>query len=134
MLTDPPPDQERLETVILALCSSHRTEQPSAEEAHLWIKELDTETGQIRWARRDLLEEYWRLQAKIRGFLEAVPSNPPLIQKHQPEAAKAHLAAGRAIYYGDPRYPGQIVKEYPDGRRQLVEIDEKSVVTVIKEI
>ena len=45
------------------------------------------------------------------------------IQKHQPEAAKAHLAAGRAIYYGDPRYPGQIVKEYPDGRRQLVHID-----------
>ena len=56
------------------------------------------------------------------------------IQKHQPEAAKAHLVAGRAIYYGDPRYPGQIVKEYPDGRRQLVHIDEKSVVTVIKEI
>ena len=49
-------------------------------------------------------------------------------------AAKSHLAAGRAIYYGDPRYPGQIVKEYPDGRRQLVHIDEKSVVTVIKEI
>jgi hypothetical protein len=49
-------------------------------------------------------------------------------------AAKAHLAAGRAIYYGDPRFPGQIVKEYPDGRRQLVDIDEKSVVTVIREI
>ncbi len=49
-------------------------------------------------------------------------------------AAKAHLAAGRAIYYGDPRYPGQIVKECPDGRRQLVDIDEKSVVTVIREI
>lgn len=56
------------------------------------------------------------------------------IQKHQPEAAKAHLAAGRAIYYGDSRYPGQIVKEYPDGLRQLVDIDEKSLVTVIKEI
>lgn len=49
-------------------------------------------------------------------------------------AAKSHLAAGRAIYYGDPQYPGQIVKEHPDGRRQLVEIDEKSVVTIIKEI
>ena len=49
-------------------------------------------------------------------------------------AAKAHLAAGRAIYYGDPQYPSQIVKEYPDGRRQLVNIDEQSVVTVIKEI
>ena len=49
-------------------------------------------------------------------------------------AAKTHLAAGRAIYYGDPQYPDQIVKEYPDGRRQLVDIDEQSVVTVIKEI
>ena len=49
-------------------------------------------------------------------------------------AAKTHLAAGRAIYYGDPRFPGQIVKEYPDGRRQLVDIDEKSVVTIIREI
>lgn len=49
-------------------------------------------------------------------------------------AAKAHLAAGRAIYYGDPQYPEQIVKEYPDGRRQLVNIDEQSVVTVIEEI
>ena len=39
-----------------------------------------------------------------------------------------------SIYYGDPRYRGQIVKEYPDGRRQLVHIDEKSVVIVIKEI
>lgn len=65
-------DPERLETVILALCSSRRTEQPSADEAHLWLKEMDTETGQIRWARRDLLEEYWRLQAKIRGFPEAI--------------------------------------------------------------
>jgi len=49
-------------------------------------------------------------------------------------ASRGHLAAGRAIYYGDPQYPDQIVKEYPDGRRQLVEIDEQSVVTVIEEI
>lgn len=49
-------------------------------------------------------------------------------------AAKAHLAAGRAIYYDDSQYPDQIVKEYPDGRRQLVDSDEQSVVTVIKEI
>lgn len=43
--------------------------------------------------------------------------------------AKSHLAAGRSINYGDSRYPGQIIKEYPDGRKQLVDIDEKSVVT-----
>jgi hypothetical protein len=49
-------------------------------------------------------------------------------------AAKTHLAASRAIYYGDPQYSGQIVKEYPDGRTQLVNIDEQNVVIVIKEI
>lgn len=49
-------------------------------------------------------------------------------------AAKTHLMAGRAIYYGDPQYPGQIVKQHPDGRLQLVNIDEKNVVTVIRDI
>ncbi len=49
-------------------------------------------------------------------------------------AAKAHLAAGRPIYYGDPKYPGQIVREFTDGRRQLVTIDLQNVVTVIKEL
>ena len=36
------------------------------------------------------------------------------------EAAQAHWAAGRPIYYGDPAYPGVVVKHYPDGQRQLV--------------
>ena len=49
-------------------------------------------------------------------------------------AAKTHLAAGRAIYYCDPRYPSHIIKEHPDGRKQLVTIDENSVVTVIKDV
>jgi hypothetical protein len=42
------------------------------------------------------------------------------------EAAKAHLAAGRPIYYGDPAYPGAVVKQYPDGRRQLVRFERPS--------
>jgi hypothetical protein len=49
-------------------------------------------------------------------------------------AAKAHLAAGRAIYYEDHRFPGQTVREFPDGRRQLVAIDQNSVVTVLEEL
>ena len=49
-------------------------------------------------------------------------------------AAKAHLAAGRAIYYEEQRFPGQTIREYPDGRRQLVAIDQNSVVTVLKEL
>ena len=48
------------------------------------------------------------------------------------EAAKAHLAAGRPIYYMDPAYPDQIVKEYPDGRRELVYVDKAGQVTVLK--
>ncbi len=36
-------------------------------------------------------------------------------------AARAHLAAGRAIYYVDDGTPaGLQIKEYPDGRRELV--------------
>lgn len=49
-------------------------------------------------------------------------------------AAKTHLAAGRAIFYGDPQYPGQVIKEYPDGHRQLVTIDSKNVVSIIREL
>jgi hypothetical protein len=51
------------------------------------------------------------------------------------EAARAHLAAGRPIYYGDPAYPDHVVKEYPDGRRQLVDFDLKTgVETVIQDL
>lgn len=38
----------------------------------------------------------------------------------QGDEAKRHLAAGRPIYYGDDRFTDGIVKEFPDGRRQLV--------------
>jgi hypothetical protein len=51
------------------------------------------------------------------------------------EAAKAHLAAGRPIYYGDPAYPGVVVKQYPDGRRQLVRFERPfGTETVIKDL
>ncbi len=49
-------------------------------------------------------------------------------------AARQHLAAGRPIYYGDNRYPEGIVKEYPDGHRQLVSISGAGVITVIRDI
>lgn len=36
-------------------------------------------------------------------------------------AARAHLAAGRAIYYAKNNTPqGLLIKEYPDGHRELV--------------
>lgn len=39
-------------------------------------------------------------------------------------AAREHLAAGFPIYYSEPDTPGDVViKEYPDGRRELVRFD-----------
>ncbi|WP_250532372.1 hypothetical protein [Caballeronia sp. ATUFL_F1_KS39] len=39
-------------------------------------------------------------------------------------AAREHLAAGRAIYYSESDTPtGTCVKEYPDGRREIVTFD-----------
>jgi hypothetical protein len=49
-------------------------------------------------------------------------------------AAKQHLAAGRAIYYGDERYPEGLVKKYPDGRMQLVTIDGARKVIVLRDL
>ncbi len=40
------------------------------------------------------------------------------------EAARDHLAAGYPIYYSESDTPaGLIIKEYPDGRRELVRFD-----------
>lgn len=50
------------------------------------------------------------------------------------EAARAHLAAGRPIYYMDEAYPQQIVKQYHDGRRELVNVDAKGHITVLREL
>lgn len=36
------------------------------------------------------------------------------------EAARSHLTAGRPIYFHDNRFPDGVIKEYPDGRHQLV--------------
>jgi hypothetical protein len=50
-------------------------------------------------------------------------------------AAKAHLAAGHPIYIGGGSdHPGQIVRLWPDGRRQLVSVDDRGSVSVIREI
>ncbi|PVY69451.1 hypothetical protein C7414_11718 [Cupriavidus alkaliphilus] len=47
--------------------------------------------------------------------------------------AQRHLAAGRAIYITDPRYPGQATRLYPDGRRELMKLDvERGVLIVVR--
>ncbi|SBV91272.1 conserved hypothetical protein [uncultured Alphaproteobacteria bacterium] len=42
------------------------------------------------------------------------------IEADRGEEAERRLAAGRAIYYADDRYRDALVKELPDGSRQLV--------------
>ena len=43
------------------------------------------------------------------------------IKRHGGDAAREHLAAGRPIYYWEDDTPeGLSIKEYPDGKRELV--------------
>ena len=49
------------------------------------------------------------------------------------DAAKAHLAAGRAIYIMEDAYPGKTIKEYPDGRRQIVTFDMKTGKEIVEQ-
>ncbi|EPY00158.1 hypothetical protein [Magnetospirillum fulvum] len=45
------------------------------------------------------------------------------------DVAKEHLAAGRSVYFGDDQFPDAVVKEYPDGRRQLVTfVDDDEII------
>lgn len=45
-------------------------------------------------------------------------------------AARMHLAAGRPIYYHDPMH-GELVREWPDGRIELVDVDEEGHIIVL---
>ncbi|WP_179404339.1 hypothetical protein [Burkholderia guangdongensis] len=46
------------------------------------------------------------------------------------EAARHHLNAGRPIYVGEDAFPGRVVRLYPDGRRELMRLDEHNVLVV----
>ncbi len=55
---------------------------------------------------------------------------PELAAKAGHEAAEGHLAEGRPIYYSDDENPDEIVKEYPDGRREIVRYEDEKEVFV----
>lgn len=55
-----------------------------------------------------------------------------LLASDKGEEAKRHLAAGRPIYYNDDRHKDAVVKEYPDGRRELVTFDGDAEVILRK--
>jgi len=49
-------------------------------------------------------------------------------------AAAAHLAAGRPIYYRDEQPPHPLLRKWPDGRREVVSVDDDGVVTVLGQV
>jgi len=57
------------------------------------------------------------------------------ILKDDGQAAKAHLASGRPIFYCDDEISSTyIVREWPDGRLQLIDVDRYGDVNVITEL
>ena len=50
------------------------------------------------------------------------------------QAARSHLSAGRPIYYCDDRYPDDFIREWPDGRRELVAVDSLGNISVIRSL
>ncbi|MBW8067789.1 MAG: hypothetical protein GJU73_10140 [Ferrovum sp.] len=67
------------------------------------------------------------------SFLDS-PEFEAALANDDGQAAKEHLAAGRPIYYGDDRYPEGLIKEYPDGHRQLIAVSAEGKVTVIRQL
>lgn len=48
------------------------------------------------------------------------------------QAAKAHLAAGRAIYYCLDQFKDSVVREWPDGRRELVRVSAEGKPIILR--
>lgn len=46
------------------------------------------------------------------------------------EAARHHLDAGRPIYIGDDQFPDRVIRLYPDGRRELMRLNESLSLVV----
>ncbi|MGC8495260.1 MAG: hypothetical protein ACP5SH_26390 [Syntrophobacteraceae bacterium] len=57
---------------------------------------------------------------EIRDLDELWERLPELASKAGYEAGLEHLAAGYPIYYSENDYPGEIIKHYPDGHREIV--------------
>ncbi len=47
------------------------------------------------------------------------------------QAAKAHLAGGRPIYYCESAYPNHMIRKWPDGRRELVTLGSMNDILIV---
>ncbi len=48
--------------------------------------------------------------------------------------AREHLAAGREITYRDPLLGNALIREWPDGRREVIKADLEGNITVIRSL
>ena len=72
---------------------------------------------------------------------DAVKDGPPSFEEIESAlrhddglAARQHLAAGRAVYYADERHPGEVIRQFPDDRRQIVSVDAEGVIGVVRDL
>lgn len=49
-------------------------------------------------------------------------------------AVREHKIAGRDVYYSDPAYPGYLIREAPDGRRDLLQEDAAGEIQFIRSL
>ena len=66
----------------------------------------------------------------IKALDELWEKLPELAAKAGYEAGLEHLAAGYPIYYSEDHRPGEIIKHYPDGHREIVRLENDKEVCV----
>jgi hypothetical protein len=73
-----------------------------------------------------------QVMAEMRARLESDRIAEDIMEHDDGAAAKAHLAAGRPIYYCEDAYPDEIVRKWFDGRRELVKVTEAGNIWSIR--
>jgi len=65
-------------------------------------------------------------------FSESMEDLMDKIEKGEfPDIAQGKLDAGHPVIYCDDKYPGKIIREYPDGGKEFVGLDEDGKTIVV---
>nr|WP_315594764.1 hypothetical protein [uncultured Cupriavidus sp.] len=56
------------------------------------------------------------------------------LRRDDGKVAREHLRAGNPIYYSDEEFPGYVVREWPDGRRELVTVSVAEGMKVARQL
>lgn len=73
-----------------------------------------------------------QVMAEMRARLACDRIAEDIMESDDGAAAKAHLAAGRPIYYCEDAYPDEMVRKWFDGRRELVKVTEAGNIWSIR--